>query len=83
MDEIINWVQELRNDNKIDFAACLQIDHTSGIPPRYGINSVEGILDKIATGYLEALHIMTKWTFSMTLPWKDRIIPSKYRIEKK
>jgi len=51
IDEIINWVQELRDerfltkDNKIDFAACLQSDHASGIPPSYGINSVEDILD--------------------------------------
>lgn len=51
IDEIIKWVEELRDerfltkDNKIDFAACLKSDHTSGIPPSYGINSVENILD--------------------------------------
>jgi hypothetical protein len=51
IDEIINWVQELRaerfldEENKIDLAACLRADHTCGIPPSYGITSVEDILD--------------------------------------
>jgi hypothetical protein len=51
IDEIINWVQDLRGDefltkdNKIDLAACLKGDHTTGIPPSYGITSVEDILD--------------------------------------
>jgi hypothetical protein len=51
VDEIINWVQDLRDekfltkDNKIDLALCLKDDHTSGIPPSYGVTSVEDILD--------------------------------------
>lgn len=51
IDEIINWVQELRGDkflttnNKVDLEACLKDDHTSGIPPSYGVTSVEDILD--------------------------------------
>ena len=51
IDEIINWCQDLRNerfltaDNKIDLKACLAKDHTTGIPPSYGVSSVEDILD--------------------------------------
>jgi len=51
IDEIINWVQDLRDerfltkDNKIDLDACLRDDHTTGIPPSYGVTSVEKILD--------------------------------------
>lgn len=51
IDEIINWVQELRDerfltkDNKIDLAVCLEETHTTGIPPTYGITSIEDILD--------------------------------------
>lgn len=51
VDEIINWVQDLRNerfltkDNKIDLEACLAADHATGIPPSYGVTSVEDILD--------------------------------------
>lgn len=50
IDEIINWVQELRDErflteeNKIDLDACLK-GNTSGIPPSYGIHSVGDILD--------------------------------------
>ena len=51
IDGIINWCQDLRNerfltaDNKIDLEACLAKDHTTGIPPSYGVSSVEDILD--------------------------------------
>ena len=51
IDEIINWDQDLRDekfltdDNKVDLVACLKDDHTSGIPPSYGVTSVEDILD--------------------------------------
>ena len=51
IDEIINWCQDLRSerfltaDNKVDLAACLAGDHTTGIPPSYGVTSVEDILD--------------------------------------
>jgi len=51
IDEVINWAQDIRGDkfltkdNKIDLEACLKTRLTSGIPPAYGITSVEDILD--------------------------------------
>lgn len=51
IDEIITWAQNLRgetfltDDGKINKDFCLKGKFTSGIPPSYGINSVDGILD--------------------------------------
>lgn len=51
IDEIINWCEELRDeifltkDKKIDLDHCLRGDHVTGIPPSYGVTSVEDILD--------------------------------------
>ena len=51
IDELITWVQEIRGDkfltvdNKIDTNTCLDGKYTTGIPPSYGISSVEDILD--------------------------------------
>lgn len=51
IDELIMWAQNLRGEHfltdegKIDKEFCLKEKFTSGIPPSYGIDSVEGILD--------------------------------------
>lgn len=50
IDEVITWAQNLRNeafikDGKIDVKACLSDSFTTGIPPVYGIFSVDDILD--------------------------------------
>jgi opine dehydrogenase len=51
IDEVIRWAQNLRNehwldaDGKIDMSYCLSHQSFSGIPPSYGITSVDAILD--------------------------------------
>lgn len=51
IDEIIRWSQQLRNehwlnkDGKLDMKYCLEHKTSSGIPPSYGIDSVDKILD--------------------------------------
>lgn len=51
IDELITWVQTVRGESflteegKINKEFCLKDKFTSGIPPSYGINSVDGILD--------------------------------------
>lgn len=51
IDEIILWAQNLRGEKflteegKIDKEFCLKEKFISGIPPSYGIHSVDGILD--------------------------------------
>jgi hypothetical protein len=51
IDEIIMWAQNLRgehfltDDGKINKEFCLKKKFTSGIPPSYGINKVDGILE--------------------------------------
>jgi len=48
---LIKWDQDIRGDkyltkdDKVDLDACLAEKYTSGIPPSYGITSVEDILD--------------------------------------
>lgn len=51
LDEVIRWAQTLRSENwlledgRIDIKYCLSHRLRSGIPPSYGIESVEDILD--------------------------------------
>lgn len=51
IDEIIAWAGTLRNeqflteDGKVDLVYCMTTVHKTGIPPAYGINNVEDILD--------------------------------------
>lgn len=51
MDEVIRWAQNLRGehwldkDGKLDMKYCLEHKTQSGIPPSYGIESIEKILD--------------------------------------
>lgn len=51
IDEVIMWAQTLtgetfiRNNGSIDLDACLRGKFTSGIPPSYGIEDVDRILD--------------------------------------
>jgi hypothetical protein len=51
IDEIIQWAETLRGEHwiddkgKLDLKYCLEHKYTSGIPPSYGIVSVENILD--------------------------------------
>ena len=51
IDELILWSQNLRGEEflteegKINKAFCLKEKFISGIPPSYGIHSVDGILD--------------------------------------
>lgn len=51
IDELIFWAQGLRDehfidkDGKINRDFCLKDKFTSGIPPSYGIEDVDGILD--------------------------------------
>ena len=51
LDEVIRWAQTLRgeswllDDGRIDIDYCLGEKLRSGIPPSYGVQSVEDILD--------------------------------------
>ena len=51
LDEVIRWAQNLRGecwlqqDGRIDVEYCLGEKLRSGIPPSYGIQSVEDVLD--------------------------------------
>lgn len=51
IDEVIRWSQQLRSehwlnkDGKLDMKYCLEHKTSSGIPPSYGIDSVDKILD--------------------------------------
>ena len=51
IDEIITWAQTLRGwqflteDGKLDVKNAIQGKYTTGIPPAYGITSVDAILD--------------------------------------
>ena len=51
MDEIIEWVQGireeryLRNGRLLEDSPSLRNDLASGIPPVYGIDSIEGVVD--------------------------------------
>lgn len=51
IDEVIHWAQTLRGENwlhkdgRINIQYCLENKLKSGIPPSYGVESVEDILD--------------------------------------
>jgi len=51
VDEVIRWAQSLRNehwldhDGRLDMTYCLEHKTMSGIPPSYGIETIEDILD--------------------------------------
>lgn len=51
IDEIIMWAQNLRNehwlndDHSIDMNFCMTHKQLTGLPPSYGINNVDDILD--------------------------------------
>ena len=50
IDEIIQWVGSIRDEeflknDKVDLEYCLSDRHATGIPPAYGINNVQDILD--------------------------------------
>ena len=50
IDEIIEWAGSLRGehflkDGKVDLEYCLKDIGKTGIPPAYGINDVQQILD--------------------------------------
>jgi len=50
IDEVIEWAGSIRGekllkDGKVDLEHCLSGCQTTGIPPTYGINDVNDILD--------------------------------------
>jgi hypothetical protein len=52
IDEVIIWAQKLRGEHwmkeenkKIDMDFCMQDEHLTGLPPSYGIDCIDKILD--------------------------------------